>query len=87
MAKRVAMFEKVSFEQFKEGFEDCFGVSDEKKIKEVYDNLKVPVRATAGSAGYDFFAPVDILLKPGETVKLPTGIRVRMEPDWVLWGT
>ncbi len=84
MAKRVAMFEKVSFEQFKEGFEDCFGVSDEKKIKEVYDNLKVPVRATAGSAGYDFFAPVDILLKPGETVKLPTGIRVRMEPDWVL---
>ena len=59
-------------------------MSDEKKIKAVYDNLKVPVRATAGSAGYDFFAPVDILLKPGETVKLPTGIRVRMEPDWVL---
>ena len=84
MAKRVAMFEKVSFGQFKEGFEDCFGVSDEKKIKEAYDNLKIPARATAGSAGYDFFAPVDILLKPGETVKLPTGIRARMEPDWVL---
>lgn len=84
MAKRVAMFERVSFGQFREGFEDCFGKSDEVKIKTVYDNLKFPVRATAGSAGYDFFAPVDIMLKPGETVKLPTGIRVRMEPDWVL---
>lgn len=84
MAKRVAMFERVSFGQFKEGFEDCFGKSDEAGIQAVYDDLKLPVRATAGSAGYDFFAPVDITLKPGETVKLPTGIRVRMEPDWVL---
>ena len=84
MAKRIALFEKVSFKQFKEGFEDCFGKSEEREIKEVYENVKIPVRATSGSAGYDFFAPVDLTLKPGETVKLPTGIRVRMEPDWVL---
>lgn len=84
MAKRVARFEKVSFGQFKEGFEDCFGESDEEKINAVYDSLKLPIRATAGSAGYDFFAPADITLAPGETVKLPTGVRVRMEPGWVL---
>ena len=42
------------------------------------------MRATAGSAGYDFFAPVKVTLQPGETVKIPTGIRVEMEQDWVL---
>ena len=25
-----------------------------------YDGIKLPVRATAGSAGYDFFAPSDL---------------------------
>lgn len=30
MAKRIALFEKVSFKQFKEGFEDCFGKSEER---------------------------------------------------------
>ena len=34
--------------------------------------------------GYDFFAPARISLAPGETVKIPTGIRVWMEPEWVL---
>ena len=36
------------------------------------------------SAGYDFFSPVDFTLKPGETIKIPTGIRVFIEEDWVL---
>ena len=27
---------------------------------------------------------VDFSLKPGETIKIPTGIRVEMEEDWVL---
>jgi len=84
VAKRVAMFDKVSFGQFKEGFIDCFGESSDEKVNEVYENLKIPTRATGGSAGYDFFAPIDIVLEPGETVKIPTGIRVWMEPDWVL---
>ena len=44
----------------------------------------MPRRATAGSAGYDFFAPVDVTLKPGETIEMPTGIRVEMEQEWVL---
>ena len=46
MAKRVAEFLKVSFEQFAEGYRDSFGECDEKLIREVYDSLKLPRRAT-----------------------------------------
>ena len=84
MAKRIAKFHKVSYEQFKEGFVDVYGNVEEVEIQKVYDGIKLPCRATSGSAGYDFFAPVAITLKPGETVKVPTGIRAEMEWDWVL---
>ena len=53
-------------------------------MQKIYDNIKLPKRATAGSAGYDFYAPVSITLEPGKTIKIPTGIRVEMESDWVL---
>ncbi|MGF0033192.1 deoxyuridine 5'-triphosphate nucleotidohydrolase [Bariatricus sp. SGI.154] len=84
MARRIAKFHKVSFDQFKEGYTDTFGMTGDEKIQEIYDAVKLPKRATAGSAGYDFYAPVSIELKPGETIKIPTGIRVEMEEDWVL---
>ncbi len=80
--KRIAKFHKVSFEQFKEGFADIS--TDETVVQAVYNNLKLPKRATVGSAGYDFFAPVDIVLAPGQTMKVPTGIRAEMDYDWVL---
>ena len=57
---------------------------EEANIEEIYENIKLPRRATAGSAGYDFFAPVRLILEPGETLKIPTGIRVEMDPEWVL---
>lgn len=82
---KMAQFYKVSFERFKEDFKDCFKAEiDTDKIKSIYDNLKLPQRATLGSAGYDFFAPVDIILDPGKTIKIPTGIRVKIEDGWVL---
>ena len=94
MAKVVAKFYKVSYERFEKDFLDCFGKhlsgvpSDENKfhamIREVYDSIKLPKRATVGSAGYDFFMPIKINLKPGQTVKIPTGIRCRIDNDWVL---
>jgi len=65
MAKRVAQFHKVSFEQFKEDFRDTFGAVEDKEIQEVYDAVRLPKRATAGSAGYDFFTPVPVVLHPG----------------------
>ena len=82
--KRIAKNEKVSIEQFREGWTDAFGEVDETELQEIYEAVRLPKRATAGSAGYDFFAPARISLAPGETVKIPTGIRVWMEPEWVL---
>ena len=75
--KRIARFEKVSIQQFREGCEAA-GADD------IYESIKLPKRATSGSAGYDFYAPFDIVLKPGETAKIPTGIRAWIEEGWVL---
>lgn len=44
----------------------------------------LPKRATAGSAGYDFFAPVTFMLEPDESITVPTGIRAYMEEGYVL---
>ena len=56
---RIARFEKVSKEKFFEGWKDTFETAEEKEMEAIYESLKLPGRATAGSAGYDFFAPVD----------------------------
>ena len=82
--KRIAKFHKVSAERFMADWKDTFPETAEETIADIYNKIKLPGRATAGSAGYDFFSPVDITLNPGETVKIPTGIRVEMEQDWVL---
>lgn len=82
--KRIAKFEKVSSEQFLEGWKDCFGEISDEEFQKVYEEIKLPKRATKGSAGYDFFSPVTFELQPGETIKIPTGIRVWMEDNWVL---
>ena len=81
---KIAKFEKVSFEQFKKDCIDACPQLAEDDIKEIYDAIKVPKRATAGSAGYDFFAPFQIVLQPGCTMKVPTGIRARIDDGWVL---
>jgi len=81
--ERIAEFKTVSFDIFKEIAQEEFGITDEDAM-EAYQSLKLPKRATSGSAGYDFYAPFDIVLEPGETAKIPTGIRARMEAGWVL---
>ena len=48
------------------------------------DEIPLPRRATAGSAGYDFICPADVALAPGEAVTVPTGVRCEMQPGWVL---
>ena len=73
--QRIAQFEKVSLEQF---------LSTYPEGKEAYEKLKLPQRATSGSAGYDFYMPYDLTLAPGQTALIPTGIRARMQDGWVL---
>lgn len=81
--QRIAKFHKVSEEQFRQGWIDTFGESN-ADVQDIYAKIKLPRRATSGSAGYDFFTPVDVMLQPGETIKIPTGVRVEMENNWVL---
>ncbi len=66
--RRIAKFHKVSREQFAEGWKDTFGQVTEAETEAVYDSIKLPKRATAGSAGYDFYSPLSFELKPGETI-------------------
>lgn len=84
--KRIAKFEKVSLNRFIEDWLETFQLDKEKydEVKIIYDKIKHPKRATKGSAGYDFFSPLTFTLKPGETIKIPTGIRVKIEDGWVL---
>lgn len=77
--KKIARFEKVSKQQFADSWLDTFSCEED-----VYDEIKMPKRATKGSAGYDFFSPLDFTLAPGESIKIPTGIRAFIEDGWVL---
>jgi dUTP pyrophosphatase len=47
-------------------------------------NIKLPVRATKNSAGYDLAVSSDLVIKPGEIVLAPTGLKVEMNDDEVL---
>lgn len=81
---KVAKFEKVSFKQFYEGYKDCFSDISEEECKIIYNEIRLPKRATTGSAGYDFYTPVDMVIAPLTSVKIPTGIRCSMDENWVL---
>ena len=83
--KRIAKFHKVSLERFSKDWRDTYGeeISDEV-IQRIYSEISLPKRATSGSAGYDFYMPETFVIAPQETLKIPTGIRVQMEPEWVL---
>lgn len=65
-------FEKISKEQFKKDFVnyDC-----------KYEDIILPKRSTFNSMGYDFFLPINVEIKSGEIVKIPTGIKVSMYND------
>lgn len=82
--ERIAKFEKVSLYQFIGDWISTFTNRGDHIITEIYNDIKLPKRATSGSAGYDFYSPIDFTLNPGETIKIPTGIRCCMNPGWVL---
>lgn len=71
-------FEKVSIENFTKAY-----VSKEAASAD-YKNVKLPQRATPGSAGYDFYSPLTITIKPGTSATIPTGIKCDLDADKVL---
>lgn len=68
-------FEKVSYNQYASATDKNMDLFNE------YNAIKLPKRATTGSAGYDFYAPFDFTLETGQTIKIPTGIRVLLDND------
>lgn len=76
--KNITKFEKVTKEQFLKN------LSNNQLVEDVYQQIKLPARATHYSAGYDFYLPFDITLRPNETILIPTGIRCKMNNDVVL---
>lgn len=76
-------FEKISTVQFIKDFgeyidDECLDPNDGLAV---YYSLKLPKRATTGSAGYDIYAPYNITIPPKQTVKIPTGIKVHLDND------
>lgn len=82
--ERIAEFSKVSLNRFTADWQKLFPDLTKDKIEEMYAQIKMPVRATAGSAGYDFFAPLPFVLRPDESITIPTGIRAKIAEGWVL---
>ena len=68
-------FEKISFNQF------CKDICNNKKM---YEEYNLPMRSTKNSAGYDFFALQDYIIKPNDIIKIPLGVKVYMQDDEVL---
>ena len=73
----IARFTHVSKAQYAEDMKDREGVLP-------LEEIPLPRRATAGSAGYDFVSPLEVTVPPGGTALIPTGIRAEMEEGWVL---
>lgn len=64
-------FEAISYEQYEKDL----------KGKCLYSDIKLPARSTKHAAGYDFKSPISFVLKPGEIIKVPTGIKADMNND------
>lgn len=74
--------EKVSLVEFTKAVkQNTNNKYNDDEIKKLYDNLPNPCRSTLHAGGYDFYAPYDFILKPGETIVVPTGYRVHMNDD------
>lgn len=71
-------FEKVSYIRYSQD------VGGDVCLKEEYNDIKIPSRATMWSAGYDFSTPFSFELEPKEVINIPTGIKARMHSEDVL---
>lgn len=81
----VAKFEKVSLEEFARSIKLQFGEQfSAQSVQKMYDKIKLPRRATTGSAGYDFFSPFYFFLPSWGDITIPTGIKVRITKGWFL---
>lgn len=67
-------FEFISTEQARKDFGKDLSIAEPK----------LPKRGTKLAAGYDIYAPYNIILAPGEEINVPTGLKAYMQPGEVL---
>lgn len=85
MKNIVAKFDKVSFEQFERDWINTMGYTySSADIRDIYDQIKLPQRATIDSAGYDFYIPEKLVVAANTAHNIPTGIRCKIDEGWVL---
>ena len=83
---RIARFSKVSFEQFVKDSKKLLYDYSEEELAHVYASIKLPQRATSGSAGYDFYTPFEVKLHPHDKIIIPSGIRCMLDRDYMMLG-
>ena len=69
-------FEKISYEQFQKDICDDL---------ELYNNYELPQRHSSKSAGYDIRSLTEGIIKPGKSIVIRTGLKVKMNKDEVLY--
>lgn len=69
-------FEKISFKQFKKD------VGDDEML---YNQFQLPKRDSKSTAGYDLYLLQDLVIKPDEIKKIPTGLKAHFNEDEVLF--
>ena len=85
--RKVAKFEKVSWGQFQKDYVDTFGEGktiNMDDVRKIYDDIKLPCRKTRFSAGHDISIPFNITLPSKEKLMIPTGVRCKMDTDYVM---
>lgn len=55
------------------------------KIKRLHPDAVIPQYATAGAAGFDLVAVEDVIIAPGETVKVRTGLAFEIPEGYVMY--
>lgn len=93
---RVARFQTVSESRFTGDVEAAFaagelggilaayGVTTLSGLQKNAPVIKLPVRATRGSFGYDICTPYAFVLRAGESLTVPTGLRCAIDPNYAL---
>ena len=72
-------FYKVSEEQLRRDWANLkWPMSGENSLEDAV--FKMPKRATQYSAGYDIFSPINLLLRAGASMTIPTGMKIKLEP-------
>ena len=61
-----------------------FEVVKDEFIKYDIKDVKMPIRATKHSAGYDMYSPIDTVIEPGQMQMIWTNVKAQFNEDEVL---